>query len=251
MIEWLIQCAPAHSDLARGCPPDGLLSESELCRFEGLKTDKRRHEWLIGRWTAKHLLQSYIQRCASLLVPLDRIVIESDPDGAPRIEIQDQRLEIDRQISALQSPISSLQLSISHRADRALCAISDIFGCWIGADIELVEPRAPGFAADYFTSGELEQLDRVPPGERDVLITLIWSAKEAALKALRLGLTVDTRAVSCAITPPDRLHDDWTPLAIRCDSRLLGRPAADLDGWWRVHGGYVSTLALMRASYTL
>ena len=246
MIEWLVQSNAAHPALSRGLPPDGLLSESELRRFESLRAEKRRRDWLLGRWTAKQLLRAYVEQRTAALVPLDTLIVESDPDGAPRIEIGDWRLEIGRPAFNLQSLIANLQLSISHCDGLAFCAISDGAGVQIGADIEKVEPRGPGFANDYFTAEELVQLRTATLDRRDTVTTLIWSAKEAALKALRLGLTVDTRAVACTLGTPAPYEIGWAPLAVYCDPLLLGRRVDGLSGWWRVVDGYVLTLALMQ-----
>ena len=245
MIDWLVQSTAAHPALARGLPPDGLLSESELRRFESLRTEKRRRDWLLGRWTAKQLLRAYVERRTNVLVPLNMLVVESDPDGAPR-PVADCRLQIANCGFNLQSAICNLQLSISHCDGLALCAISDGPGVHIGADIEKIERRAPGFAEDFFTPEELMQLRAVALDRRDIVTTLIWSAKEAALKALRLGLTVDTRAVACTLAAPEPDEIGWAPLAVYCDAHLLGRHVDGFGGWWRVVDGYVLTLALMQ-----
>jgi 4'-phosphopantetheinyl transferase len=249
MIEWLVQSASAHPDLARGCPPAGLLGASELGRFQALRTEKRRHDWLLGRWTAKHLVQSYITQLGGVRVPLDAIEVASDPDGAPRLGFRDWELEIGTAKRASQFLISnpqSLSLSISHSRDRAFCAISAGAAACVGADIEKVEPRDPGFVADYFTPTELEQLRAARHSERDIIATAIWSAKEAALKALRLGLTVDTRALSCTLSPPERLQTGWAPFAVSCEPALLGCDVRRLSGWWQLVEGYALTIAILR-----
>lgn len=238
MIEWLIQSVGAHPDLARAIAPPGLLGPSELRRLAELKIEKRRRDWLLGRWTAKHLLQSYVERQTGIRPPLDALVVASDPDGAPR-------LIVDRGLN-LQSAIGNLQLSISHCDGHALCAIDSSAGSQIGADIELVEPRSPQFAEDYFTEQELAQVRAAPPAERDTVTTLIWSAKEAALKALRLGLTVDTRSVSCALAPPDGFPATWSPLTVRCVAELPGADGGALAGWWRLADTYVLTIVVLR-----
>ena len=161
---------------------------------------KRRSDWLIGRWTAKHLIQSYIERQTGVQPLLHSLTVMNDPDGAPRV-IADCRLQIADYDLDLQSAICNLQLSISHCDGHAFCALSDTDGMQIGVDIERIEPRAAEFAEDYFTAHELDQLRAAPPESRDTLVTLIWSAKEAALKALRLGLTVDTRKIECTVAP--------------------------------------------------
>src|SRR3954454_13324076 len=123
MIQWLIQSTAGHPALARGIAPAGLLSEQEQLRLVALKTMKRRSDWLIGRWTAKHLIQSYVERQTGVPPLLHSLTVMNDPDGAPRI-MGDWRLEIGDDDRNLQSPISNLQLSISHCDGRAFCALS-------------------------------------------------------------------------------------------------------------------------------
>lgn len=246
MIDWLIQSVAAHPDLARGVAPAGLLSPSEQRRLAALTVAKRRCDWLIGRWTAKRLLQSYMERRTGQWLPLDVFTIASDPDGAPRV-IADCRLQtVDRGVN-LQSAIDNLKLSISHCHGHAFCAIADQPGLAIGADIERVEPRAPEFAGDYFTSHELAQVAASPPGDHDATVTLIWSAKEAALKALRLGLTVDTRRVSCALAREHHASLSWEPLSVACALGLAGPGASPLHGWWKLTNEFAMTIVLADA----
>lgn len=237
MIDWLVQSATAHPSLARGVAPAGLLSPAEQRRMSGLTYEKRRRDWLLGRWTAKQLLQSYAEQRTGVRPASDAITIASAPDGAPCVVVE--------QPAILQAALGDVHVSISHCRGQALCAISSRADAPIGADIERIEPRAPGFADDYFTARELTQLGAASPGARDLLVTLIWSAKEAALKALRLGLTVDTRSVSIELGQPHGLGLAWAPL-LAYASLAPGQPLL-LHGWWRVVGEYVLTLALPQA----
>ncbi|HEU5102535.1 MAG TPA: 4'-phosphopantetheinyl transferase superfamily protein [Roseiflexaceae bacterium] len=245
MIEWLIQSVAGHPALARGIAPAGLLSEREQLRFGELKTAKRRSDWLIGRWTAKQLIRSYLERQIGAQPLLNSLSVLNDPDGAPRIA-GDWRLEIGE--CKLQSLISNLQLSISHCDGYGFCALSDMPGLQLGADIERVEPRSAGFAEDYFTAPELEQLRTALPESRDTLVTLIWSAKEAALKALRLGLSVDTRKVSCTIRPDPAAAHTWAALTVRSMPGLFGERESCFQGWWRQCDQYVLTLVAIGAA---
>jgi 4'-phosphopantetheinyl transferase len=243
MIEWLIQSTAGHPALARGIAPAGLLSEQEQLRFMELKTMKRRSDWLIGRWTAKHLIQSYIERQTGVQPLMNTLTVLNDPDGAPRI-IADCR-----DATYCVSTICNLKLSISHCDGYAFCALSDTCGVQIGVDIERIEPRAASFAEDYFTAHELDQLRAAPPDSRDTIVTLIWSAKEAALKALRLGLTVDTRTISCIVAPDPQVAAAWAALGIRCASGLLGEREYGFQGWWRQFAQYVLTMVVMGAEH--
>jgi 4'-phosphopantetheinyl transferase len=242
MIDWLIQSTAGHPALARGIAPAGLLSEQEQLRLMELKTLKRRSDWLIGRWTAKHLVQAHIERQTGAQPLLNTLIVINDPDGAPRI-IADCRLQ--NADYDLQSLISNLQVSISHCNGYAFCALSDTGSTRLGADIERIEPRAAGFAEDYFTAHELAQLRAAPPASRDTLVTLIWSAKEAALKALRLGLTVDTRKISCSAAPAAPVAPGWTTLGVQAAPGLLGDHEYSFQAWWRQFGQYVLTMVVM------
>jgi 4'-phosphopantetheinyl transferase len=242
MIEWLIQSVADQPGLARGIVPAGLLSEPEQLRLAELKTAKRRGDWLIGRWTAKHLLQEWIERHTGIRPPLDALTIANDPDGAPRI-VTASCLRLfdgacDPRLAA--SYLQSLNLSISHSCGSAFCALFE--GARIGADIERVETRLWQFVEDYFTEGEILQVRAAPAGERATLVTTIWSAKESALKVLRTGLSVDTRSVACSIGAPRR-PGDWAGIEIVCDRRLGLAVAPMLRGWWRRMDDFVLTVA--------
>ena len=66
--------------------------------------------------------------------------------------------------------------------------------------------------------------------------TLIWSAKESALKARRTGLRADTRAVEVRLAG-DRPGGRAGLLSIRCLE-----PEERLRGCWWVADGYVFTI---------
>ncbi|MGB9752078.1 MAG: phosphopantetheinyl transferase [Roseiflexus castenholzii] len=228
MLYWLIQTLADHPALACAEPPEGLLSSAEEARFRTLTREKRRRDWLLGRWTAKHLAAHYIELVTGRRPALRDIVILTDPDGAPRLQSQNGDASI----------IDRLAISISHSRDHAFCVLTDTPGYAPGADIEYVEPRAPGFVTDFFTDVEIASVHHAPPSAQPLLTTVIWSAKEAALKSLRCGLTVDTRRIVCL--PDEPTADGWAPVIVRCHPELN---AYVHRGWWRQMGGFVLTLA--------
>ncbi len=247
MINWLVKSSSEYPPIKQGSAPAGMLSRSEQSVFGGLRTDKRRHDWLLGRWTSKLLVQAVIREHSGATIPLDAVNITNDADGAPCVICDSP---------GAQHPIT---LSISHSGDRAFCAAVGIFssssipvGC-LGADIEMVQSRPPGFEQDYFTETEIALVSGLPAPTRDILVTATWSAKEASFKALRLGLTIDTRSATCFIEPVVDPACSWTPFEIRWDVRRLNRCAAaplnlpELIGWWRIMDGYVLTLTANRS----
>ncbi len=222
-IHWLLQ---THTDLpATGVAGFEFLSPAERERLASFKLAKRRQEWLLGRWTARRLVQQLLA-VEGYAVALSSIGITNAADGAPELQLP---TEVD--------PGLKWSLSISHRTDYALCAINTT-GRPIGADIEQIEPRSAAFVGDFFTAAEQALVYGAIPADRALLANLIWSSKEAVLKVLRHGLRVDTRRVECL---PGFAVDDWQPISIRCDRQLS---TTALSGHWRREGEYVLTLAL-------
>lgn len=228
MMHWLIQTLADHPALARAEVPEGMLSMGEQVRFQSLKREKRRHDWLLGRWTAKCLTAQYIESVTGRRPALSDIVITTDPDGAPRLHSRNGHAFINR-----------LAISISHSHGCAFCALVDVAGYRPGADIEYIERRHPAFVNDFFTSAEIERVRRAPPLVQPLLTTAIWSAKEAALKSIRRGLTVDTRSIICL--PDEPVTGGWAPVKVICAPELN---ATVHYGWWRRIGRFVLTLAI-------
>jgi len=147
--------------------------------------------------------------------------IDADTDGAPMILGDGQR--------------TSLSISLSHSRDRAVSVLAES-PMRLGCDLEWIEARSRSFEETFFTDSERAMLDRNPESERARLVTLIWSAKESALKALRTGLKADTRRVRI-ISCSDMQSGAWNSLAI--EDRLEG---GEFRGWWRLLGGMVMTV---------
>jgi 4'-phosphopantetheinyl transferase len=259
MILWLVQSTADDADLARGAASPGLLSPGEAARLAGLRTPKRQHDWLLGRWTAKHLVQRYVKQATGTDIALPAIEIVNDGDGVPMIVTPGT----DAAFPSTTAPMQDLALSISHCEEYALCALlapdsqpgntaaneSPSPGgirTGMGADIERIRPRARRFVEDYFTAAEVALVDQAPAGMQDMLVTTIWSAKEAALKAVHLGLTVDTRRVACCLETA-LPYDTWQPLTVTYSpySGATEPPASHiLPGWWRTLGAYVLTIVV-------
>ncbi len=197
-------------------PASAFLGPTELKQLNRLTVIHRRRDWLLGRYTAKALIRSHLR----WNLPMTRIRIWAGADGAPRANVDGMRLG----------------LSISHRAGWSLCALPGQPGQAVGADVELIEPRSPRFVQDFFTTAERRQVGGAV--DRDAMVTALWSAKESALKALHLGLTVDTRRMECRLAAP--APGSWVPLSARFTPAEGG--AVQLHGWWRRKGSLVLSL---------
>lgn len=207
------------------------LSAAERQRLDGLRFEKRRRDWLLGRWTAKRAVAEAFADRFVASPPLAALEIETDPSGAPFARLAGERLP--------------LSLSISHSGGAAFCAAlwADSGAEAVGADLERVEPRDAGLARDFFTDEEVAACGGRPQ-DRDLLVNAVWSAKEAVLKALRRGTSVDTRSVTCLLEgAAERASGEWRPFSVRCAPELRDDPAP-IRGFWQVREGYVLTLAV-------
>jgi 4'-phosphopantetheinyl transferase len=210
-----------YSTGARSSVPDEQhwLSRQEIYVLSGFKLPKRRQDWLLGRWTAKSTLNLLAQPHSYRLQDWR---ITAAPDGAPGVWLNGKPVD--------------LCISLSHSAGMAFCAVaasSQRMGC----DIEKIEVRSRSFEETFFTASELELLERYPADERARLVTLVWSAKESVLKALRTGLRSDTRRIRIvSIETGDACR--WRPFKAQ-DSRN----GDTFDGWWQVKNSMLYTVA--------
>lgn len=223
-IYWMMGEAASEGDGLTILSPESFLSAAELERLAGMRFAKRRTEWLAGRRTAKRLLQACEPRLKNIV--LRDITIANLPEGAPVVMAGGQ--------------VIPGSISLSHRNQRVLAAWTPDAAVSLGADLEWIEPRAPVFVEDYFTQAEAAAVEGFKPAERDQLVTTIWSAKEAALKALGVGLRVDTRQVE-VICLPGGQTGQWARLD-------LSSPLANGSTWygfWRREGRFILTLAIL------
>lgn len=202
-------------------PPEGFLSEVELQKLAQMRFPRRSEEWLLGRWTAKRLLVAAVPALAGMLP--HEWTIANEADGQPHVLIGDQRL--------------AGCLSISHRGGKAVCAWTSTQGVGLGIDLERIEPRSSAFVRDYFTAAE-QALIAGAARERDAV--LVWSSKEAMLKALGRGLRLDTRGVEVLRIVNYEENDNWRGLTVRCPVR------PELDWWagWIPADEFLVTMAV-------
>ncbi len=197
---------------------DSWLSADEHAHLSRFRIAKRRREWELGRWTAKQAASLYLGGDSS---SLSRLEIRAALDGAPEAFIEGR--------------LAPISLSISHSAGVSLCAVGDVSDS-VGCDLEEIAPRDESLVEDYFTSEEGQLVSRTSLAERHLYITLIWCAKESALKSLRQGLRRDTRSVVVSFSEAGR-EEAWHPFAARCleSSRTF-------YGRWRVSAGFVQAV---------
>ena len=175
------------------------LSSEERRHLNRLRVEKRRRDWLLGRWTAKSALLRHPYLSSSSVEPCD-LTVRPAADGAPEALLRNRRL-----------PVS---LSLSHRAGWGLCALApeDMLA---GCDLEVVEARSSGFLSDYYSDEEQAILRSEPDLHMDQIATFFWAAKESTLKALRVGLRADTRRIQISLTAEPGTFGRWRRLTVQ------------------------------------
>ena len=194
------------------------LGVGEAARLDGFRFAKRRADWRMGRWTAKRAIASVLGLPADS-AGLARIEIVAAASGAPEAIVDHEP-----------APVA---ISISHCAGSALCAVAPV-GTAVGCDLESIEARSAAFLTDVtLTAAEQSLAARTSPGDLPLLLALLWSGKESALKALKEGLRLDTRSVEVTVAP--------SALQVRfVDGRIF-------HGWWARSGTLVRTVVAIPA----
>jgi 4'-phosphopantetheinyl transferase len=209
--------------LARGeqeLPSGGdWLTADESDRAAGMPFTKRRTEYLLRRWVCKRAVAG-VTGLPEDVASLARIEVTNRPGGAPSVLVDGHD--------------AGLAVSLSDRAGWAVCVVGEGPGR-LGCDLELVEPRSPGFVSDFLTAAERECVAARPSADHDAVATVIWSAKESGLKVLQTGLRRDTRSVEVVLGPPDGTTG-WDRLDVRTVEGGV------LPGWWRRAGSFLVTV---------
>ncbi len=196
-------------DLPRG---EAWLAPAERLALARLTVPKRRGDWLLGRFAARKVLL-----LAGVVSREEEVSVLASPSGAPEVFV-----------AGMAAP---LVLSLTHSHGVAAAAIAPS-GARLGLDLERIEARGGSFLEDWFTPSERAFVEAAIAGEAALRTTLVWSAKESVMKALREGLRIAPRDVEAvpAAGPADGL---WRPFGAR------GPGAAEWSGWWRAEEGFV------------
>ena len=197
---------------------DDWLTEAERAAQERYSIPSRRDDWRLGRWTAKHAIAAWM---GTAVPPASIGIVPRGPDdGFPLIE-------------GIANPP---RISLSHRSGWALVAVAPPDRA-LGCDIELVEPRPSVFVDDWFTAAEREAVRSGSAEHLDLAVTTVWAAKECALKALAMGLRLDTREVDVTLGDLLAPTHGWSRFrATTTDERVF-------PGWWRRFDRHVVAIA--------
>ena len=206
----LVPPLPA-AELAGGLP---WLTPAEQGFLAQLERPRRRADWLAGRLAAKLATRQALEEA----VDLAQLSISYLAGGRPGATRRGARLP-------------GLWLAISHSGGFGLAAASS-GPRPIGIDLERESGWAGELSAYALSPAERARLPAAA-GEREVLAH--WTLKEAALKALGLGLRVHPRRLE--------VEGDCSAPAAAARWRLAGRGPATGSGWFAHAGPFTWALA--------
>jgi 4'-phosphopantetheinyl transferase len=203
---------------------EGFLSPAEAEHFNQLRFAARRQSYLLGRLAGKQLLLQQPEFASR--EPLD-ITIANDPFGMP--------------FALVQGKVIPGSLSLSHSGDLGVSAYTSAPIFVVGVDTEALAPRSAGLVRDFFTPQEAALIAKLPEAEQTEWVNRLWSAKEATLKANRVGLRVDTCQVEILPGGYPVRADGWQTLQVQ--SQLFQAGACQVFS--RCEDGFVISLAVL------
>jgi 4'-phosphopantetheinyl transferase len=171
-------------------PADSFLSCSESAYLQTLRAEKRKGDWLGGRFALKVLLARQ-----SGFLPMCSLPAEG---GENSIEMSVAALNVLKQIDIVKLPSGAPQVfvgavpdarsvSISHSNGWAVAAVSAP-QTLLGIDLEKIEKRSRVWAEEFFLPEEKGPAT-------DEHLTKVWTQKEAIVKLLGRGLSLNTREI--------------------------------------------------------
>lgn len=150
-----------------------LLHPREAALLSGYRFDKRRSEYLTGRICAKIAIQGFLQLSRTPALPLRSgdIEIAGTVSGRPVVRVP-----------AAHAGAMKMDISISHSGDYGVALAT---GSKCGIDLQLRQARLVRVQEKYCSADECKVLAAFLP-DHDPLarLALLWTAKEAAKKAL-------------------------------------------------------------------
>ncbi len=203
---------------------DAWLGAAEREVLAGLRFERRREDWRLGRWTAKCAVGAWLG-----LEP-ERVAVLPAADGAPEAWLEGHPTPM------------PLSLSLSHREGTGLAAVGHGPGR-VGCDLELIEPRSDAFVREWLDPAEQKLVFGASPAVRPLIANAIWSTKEAATKVLREGLRLNVRDAVVSLTAVESAGAGvWQPAHVSWRGGLPSGNGSSITGWWRVEEPFVMVL---------
>lgn len=183
---------------------EDFLTERELKEYSSFKIEKRRREWLGGRYALKQLA------CNQFNFGIKEMEVKNLPSGKPVLLVPGG---------------THLPVSITHSGIYAAAAIG-LTGDDIGIDMEVIEQRSRAWAEQSFEKEEFSS-------NAAFFLTELWAKKEAVLKFLGVGLSInmkDIRFINGKLNLYGRALDIWAEKG----SPVIQTDVQDLDGGYKL-----------------
>ena len=155
----------------------GLLSADERARAERLRFELHRRRFAAARCALRRILGHCLKTAPGALR------FDYSPNGKPSIAG------------------TTLRFNLSHSAGWAVIAVTR--GRELSVDLEEIRDGTDllALAERYFAPTERSAMASAPEAERPALFYRIWTRKEAYVKALGEGLSLELDSFSVSITP--------------------------------------------------
>lgn len=178
---WTASLYPADSLLSRA---ESTLSPEELQRAAGFRLEIDRQKYLICHLKLREILSTYAN------IPARDLRFTPNPFGKPALPAE--------------TTGDNLDFNLSHSGDRMLLGI--VRNARIGVDIERLRPEFATMevAARFFTERENETLRSLSGDCQVQAFFNCWTRKEAYLKALGCGLSIEPNQVQVTLMPGEK-----------------------------------------------
>lgn len=196
-----------------------LLSDEEIARAERFMVSSKRREYIVTRGVLRKLLAQ---------------MLHADP-GSLRFALTDRG----KPYLMDQPLLQTVNFNVTHSHNLALIAVA--LNRAVGIDVEYIRPNVDfaNVAKQVFSSREIASLGFYG-GELPKAFFACWTRKEAFVKALGHGISLDLRAVSVSVDPhettPSLLTYErdgetrkWLLLNIKTDDAYMAALAVDDD----------------------
>ncbi|WP_448382545.1 4'-phosphopantetheinyl transferase family protein [Desulfosoma sp.] len=200
----------------------------EAKEYEGLKSPKRRREWLAARAGLKWLLRA-----------------AGEPADPREYKVSKDRFNRPW-VSGFPDPLRRLwACGIAHSGERAAVVVSSLAGLKLGIDIQVPSLKLVRRKAAFVSPWDgLED-----QGDDELLrVTRLWACKEAASKAMGLGLAVDFKKLRVEARADGVLRVDYGSHALfegwhgRCSDLAWAVGYGIRGRFWRKGDGAVRNL---------
>ena len=164
------------------------LSDREIIDYKEIPEAKKKG-WLAARFCAKK------EACYLLMQNYKKKVLLRE------VEITRKRFQ--KPVCKLPFKTNrTLNISLSHCGELAVASVADNKAeGLVGCDIEKIRDFKYNILKSFLTPKEIKVLKKAKLSEKPVLATLLWSVKEAYLKAKGVGLVYHPKFIELDINP--------------------------------------------------